>query len=135
MNIDHFSTEPKLLVSDVLKDVLTEEQLEQVDEMFISVAIITKPKNSSLTDNLVGIELGKNPKIDIKTSIKDAFYFISKLVTNEFFNNEASSLVLLFGREITTIPGPFLMNSVKIVDIDSSNQLCVLAIDLVKDAP
>lgn len=135
MNIDHFSTEPKLLVSDVLKDVLTEEQLEQVDEMFISVAIITKPKNSSLTGNLVGIELGKNPKIDIKTSIKDAFYFISKLVTNEFFNNEASSLVLLFGREITTIPGPFLMNSVKIVDIDSSNQLCVLAIDLVKDAP
>jgi len=135
MNIDQINTEPKFLVSDVLKDVLTETELEQVDEMFISVAIITKPKNSSLTGNLVGIEWGKNPKIDVRTSIKDAFYFISKLASNQLVNNEASSLALLFGKEITTISGPFLMNSVKIVDIDPSNQLCILAIDLIKDEP
>jgi len=135
MNFNQLNAEPKLLVSDALKDVLPEDELAQVNEMFISIAVVTEPRDSSLTGNLAGIEFGENPKIDLKTSLKEAFTFITNVVSNEDHNKKVNSLILLLGEESVSIPGPFIMTGIKIVDIDSSSKLCVLAIDLLKDTP
>jgi len=132
MNFNQFNTSPKLLVSDSLKDSLHEDRPDQVDETFISIAIVTEPRESSLTGNLVGIEFGESPKIDLKTSLREAFTFISNVTTNKNHSKKVNSLILLFGEESTSIPGPFTMVGIKIVDIDISNGLCVLVIDLFK---
>ena len=125
----------KFVIPSTLKDVLPEDELAQVNEMFISIAVVTEPRDSSLTGNLAGIEFGENPKIDLKTSLKEAFTFITNVVSNEDHNKKVNSLILLLGEESVSIPGPFIMTGIKIVDIDSSSKLCVLAIDLLKDTP
>jgi hypothetical protein len=56
-------------------------------------------------------------------------------VSNKDHNKKVNSLILLLGEESVSIPGFFTMTGIKIVDIDSSNKLCVLAIDLLKDTP
>lgn len=135
MNFDQLNAEPKLLVSDSLKDVLPEDQLDQVDEMFISIAVVVDPRDASLTGNLSAVEFGENPKIDVKTSLKEAFRFIGHVVSNKHTGKEVNSLILLLGEDSISIPGPFKMSGVKIVDVDSSSKLCILAIDLIKDTP
>ncbi len=123
------------MVSDALKDALSEDQLDQdqVEEMFISVALVTEPKNSSLTGNLIGIEFGKNPKIDLKTSLKEAFDFIGRVASGDICNKKVNSLILLLGEKSILVSGPFAMTGIKIIEIDSTNKLCVLAVDLTKD--
>ena len=135
MNFDQFNTSPKLLVSDSLKDSLHEDRPDQVDVTFISIAIVTEPREFSLTGNLVGIEFAESPKIDLRTSLREAFTFISNVTTNKNHNKKVNSLILLFGEESTSIPGPFTMAGIKIVDIDVSNGLGVLVIDLFKCVP
>ena len=135
MSFNHLNTEPKLLVSDALKDVLTSEQLEQVDDMFISVAVVVEPRDASLTGNLVGVEFGEKLKVDVKATLQDAFQFIGKVTSNKEHNKKCNALILVLGEDSINIPGPYSIFSTKIVEIDSTNKLCVLAIDLTNLAP
>ena len=129
------NSEPKLLVSDDLKDLLPEDQLEQINDMFISVALVLQPREVSLTGNLVGVEFDEKIKIDIKVTIRDAFSFIGNVITDKKHSKVCQSLILMMGEDVTTIHGPYKISSTKIVEIDSSNKLCILAIDLINCAP
>jgi hypothetical protein len=133
MNFDQFNTEPKLLVSDSLQDSLNEEQTSQIDDLFISAAIVTEQKENSLIGNLVGIEFSENPKIDIKSSLKNAFSFVGSVLLNENLRI-CDSVVLMHNVNSIKIPGPFQILNAKIIEIDPSNYCCVLAIDLIKIA-
>ena len=135
MNFDHINSEPKLLVSDALKEVLQEEELEQVNDMFISVAVVTEPREACLTGNLVGVEFSERLKVDIKLLLKDAFTFISKVISNSRHNKTCECLIMMLGDEVVNIPGPFKIFSTKIIEIDSTNKLCILAIDLINVTP
>lgn len=133
MKFNPYDIEPKLLVSDSIKDEISEEHLQQAVEMFISVGLVIEPKENSLTGNLVGIEFSEPMKLDMKVSLKDAFSFISKVVSNNKHTKKVHALLMLLGEESTSIPGPFKITSVKILEIESASKLCILAIDLTKD--
>lgn len=136
MNYNPYSIEPKQLVSDSLKDVLTEENIEQVEEMFISVGLVIEPKEHSLTGNLSGIEFGDySTKIEIKASMRDAFNFIGQVITNDQHSKLSSSLILLMGKDVVNIQGPFSICGVKVIEMEPTSKLCILSVDLVKSAP
>lgn len=130
MNFNSLNTQPKLLISDALKGVLSEDELSQIDDMFITVALICSSADFTLAGNLMGIEFGENPKIDIKVPLKNAFNFIGTLQNNK---NVISSIVMMLAEDTIKIVGPFNIVNTKIVEIDSSNKLCILAIDLIKN--
>ena len=132
MDFDHFNTEPKLLVSDSLQDVLSEEQLQGIDDMFITVALVDDSNSLVLSGHLVGIEFLPQPKIDIKVSLRDAFNFVSNILIHEK-RRKASSMVLMLGSDAVNIPGPFSISNSKIIEIDPTNKLCIVAIDLISD--
>jgi len=131
MNFDQFNTEPKLLVSDSLQDSLNEEQTSQIDDMFISVAIVTEQRENSLIGNLVGIEFSENPKIDVKSSLKNAFSFVGSVLLNKNLRI-CDSIMLMHNVSSIKMSGPFQILNAKIIEIDPSNYCCVLAIDLIK---
>jgi len=133
MKFNPYNIEPKLLVSDSLKDALPEEQLQEAGEMFITVGIALEPREISLTGSLVGIEFTNPMKVDMKVSLREAFAFISNVVSNKQHNKTSEGILLLLGEDVTSIPGPFAISSVKIVEIDPANKLCVLAVDLTLD--
>lgn len=138
MSFNPRDSEPKLLVSDSLKDLLHEEHIEEVQQMFISVGLVFDPRELSITGNLVGIEFSDHEfsdqiKVDIKLTIKEAFDFIGNVVSNVHHNKKSSALLLLLGEDAVNVPGPFKVSSVKIIELDSTNKLCVLGIDLTKD--
>ena len=133
MKFNPYDFEPKPLVSDSIKDLLPEDQLQEVDHMFISIGLVMEPRDTSLTGNLVAIEFGEVMKIDIKLTLKEAFSFIGNVISNSRHNKKSSNLLLLLGEDDINIPGPFKISGVKIVEIDSANKLCVLGIDLNKD--
>jgi len=129
---DKINTEPKLLVSDSLQGSLSEEELGQVDDIFITAVIVVDPKEFSLMGNLVGIEFGSNPKIDMRVSLKDAFNFVGNILVNEY-NKRSRSIILAHSGEVINIPGPYRIANAKIIEVDPVNKLCILAIDLIKD--
>ena len=82
--------------------------------------------------NLVGIEFGSNPKIDMRVSLKDAFNFVGNILVNEY-NKRSRSIILAHSGEVINIPGPYRIANAKIIEVDPVNKLCILAIDLIKD--
>ena len=127
---DRFHTEPKLLISDSLQGVLPEEDLAQLDEMFVTVAVVVDATSPMLMGNLVGIEFGEVLKIDMKIPIRMAFEFVAMLMNEP--KKPAKFAALMLAEDTVKVPGPFGVTNVKIVDVDSSNKLCVVAVDLVK---
>ena len=80
--------------------------------------------------NLVGVELAKFPKIDVRVSLDDAFNFISNAVVKNSIKIE--SVIFALGEKVTNFLGPFSVQSTKIVEIESLTKTCVLAVDLIK---
>ena len=131
MNIDNPA--PKLMISDDLKGVVDDEQLKNASGMFISIALISEDGEINLTGNLVGVEFSEKPKFDIKITLNDAFEFISNVIINQQHNKKYQSFVMMLGEKLCNIPGPFILHSTKIIEIDPTNKLCILAIDLLRD--
>ena len=119
------------MVSDSLQGVLSNEDIEKFGQRYISAAIVVDPIDLSLTGNLVGIEFGVNPKLDIKVLISEVFKFIGGILVDDK-RRVASNILLNLGDDSVVISGPFKILNAKIIEIDSINQLCVLAIDLFK---
>ena len=119
------------MVSDSLQGVLSNEDIEKFGQRYISTAIVVDPIDLSLTGNLVGIEFGVNPKLDIKVLISEVFKFIGGILVDDK-RRIASNILLNLGDDSIVISGPFKILNAKIIEIDSINQLCVLAIDLFK---
>jgi hypothetical protein len=125
--------EPKLLVSDSLKESFLEESEQKSFDSFITAAFVTIPKSNSLIGSLVGVEFAENPKFDIKASLYDAFSFITNVLTSS--NNQKVQMVILsLGEKDTNLMGPFQISNAKIVEINPINKTCVLAIDLIRIA-
>jgi hypothetical protein len=110
--------------------VLPEEDLAQLDEMFVTVAVVVDATSPMLMGNLVGIEFGEVLKIDMKIPIRMAFEFVAMLMNEP--KKPAKFAALMLAEDTVKVPGPFGVTNVKIVDVDSSNKLCVVAVDLVK---
>lgn len=123
------NAEPKLLISESLQDVLPEDDLAQIDEMFISAAVVIDAKSPMLVGNLIGIEFGEFVKIDVKVPIRMAFEFVSMLLKEK---KNAQFAALMLADETSKVPGPFSISNIKIVEVDPSNKLCVVAIDLAR---
>jgi hypothetical protein len=130
--MNNFISDPKELVSESLQDVLpSEEVTDAYNEMFISVLLMTENHNDSLVGTLIGIEFSeKNPKIDIRISLDDAFSLISKNFS-EPSQIAFSEIALAYNEKVTKVVGPFDIVNAKIIDFDSNAKLCVLAIDLI----
>lgn len=125
---DQFNTEPKMLLSDSLQGMLPEDDLAQLDEMFISVAVVVDATSPMLMGNLVGIEFGDVVKIDMRIPIRMAFEFVAEYMKD--CKKPAKFAAVMLAEDTVKVPGPFSISSFKIVDVDSSNKLCVVAIDL-----
>lgn len=123
---------PKQLISDSLEGILsTDEVEEQIDHLFIAAAIILDPRENSIMGNLVGVEFSSGTKIDLKISLHDAFNFISNVLIDEQ-SRKIESVILTHDKKIVNVSGPFTVSNAKIIEIDSTNRMCVLAIDLIK---
>ena len=133
MNIfDKLDVDPKLLISDSLKESFLEDKIDEINDAFITVVIVTDPETFSIMGNLVGVDFGNNIKLDIKISLKEAFSFIGNALLNKQ-NKKLKSLILAYNAETINVQGPYTITSTKIIEIDVINKLCILAIDLIKD--
>lgn len=133
MNYNPLDDEPKELMSDSLQDSFPseEQQLEELKNIFI-VASLAFEDGEDITGNMLGIEFGDNPKLDVKVLTESTFKFIG---TTLLTKKNVSSILLIHANEMIKIPGPFRIGSLKIVEMDYENRACVLAIDLFKDCP
>ena len=133
MNIfDKLDVDPKLLISDSLKESFLEDKIDEINDAFITVVIVTDPETFSIMGNLVGVDFGNNIQLDIKISLKEAFSFIGNALLNKQ-NKKLKSLILAYNAETINVQGPYTITSTKIIEIDVINKLCILAIDLIKD--
>ena len=134
--MNSFITEPKELVSDSLVGIFPNENEEKAhqateeSDATINVVFVFTPRENSLIGNLVGVELAKFPKIDVRVSLDDAFNFISNAVVKNSIKIE--SVIFALGEKVTNFLGPFSVQSTKIVEIESLTKTCVLAVDLIK---
>jgi len=125
----------KLLMSDSLKGTVPEfedaEVGEQSKNFIIAILeiVINKSKTEPLMGSLVGIELGDNVKIDFKMLLSDAFSTIGLFNQGKI---DINSIQLHLLNDVMYIDGPFKITSMKLIDIDQTLQLCVLAIDLTR---
>lgn len=122
-----FNVDPKELTSDSLQGVLPED----VKDIFVMAAIVLRPKTNSLVGTLAGVEFGDAIRLDMKVSLKDAFKFISTTLVDKE-KREIDGVILTLGEEVVTLSDSFCIRSAKIVEIDSANKICILAIDLFK---
>ena len=131
-----FITEPKEMMSESLHDVMPDEEMVKTfQETFISLLLVHDEREKCLMGNLVGIELGgvdqRGSKIDIRASINDVFQFVSNLLIDES-TRRLEMIILSLGENHTKVAGPYLISNAKIIDIDPTSRLCVLAVDLEK---
>lgn len=133
MSYNPFQAEPKELMSDSLREtfIAEENQLAELENTFILASLIFED-GTSLMGNILGIEFGDNPKLDVKILTQNCFKFINNML---FARNLIKSIYLTCAEEVIEIPGPFKLNCLKIVEMDYQNRACVLAIDLFKDRP
>lgn len=125
--------EPKLLVSDSLKNVLSEEEIVSNSfDSFITTALVTNPKNDSLIGSLVGVEFSSATKIDLKVSLYDAFNFLIKILSAES-SKQIDAIILSLGKKSVPLMGPYTIVNSRIIEIDSTNKMCIFAVDLFKD--
>ena len=133
MSYNPFQAEPKELMSDSLREtfIAEENQLAELENTFILASLVFED-GTSLIGNILGIEFGDNPKLDVKILTQNCFKFINNML---FARNLVKSIYLTCAEEVIEIPGPFKLNCLKIVEMDYQNRACVLAIDLFKDCP
>ena len=133
MSYNPFQAEPKELMSDSLREtfIAEENQLTELENTFILASLVFED-GTSLIGNILGIEFGDNPKLDVKILTQNCFKFINNVL---FARNLVKSIYLTCAEEVIEIPGPFKLNCLKIVEMDYQNRACVLAIDLFKDCP
>ena len=128
-----FARAPKELISDSLQDILSDEELIKAhQDLFVSVVLETPTRENSLMGNLVGIELCETVKIDLKVSIEEAFRFI----TESFSSPDQKYLlrvVLALQDSVKILKGPFKIINTKIIELDPTNKVCVLAVDLLNE--
>lgn len=122
-----FDVDPKELTSDSLQGVLPED----VKDIFVMAAIVLRPKTNSLVGTLAGIEFGDTIRLDVKVSLKDAFKFLGLTLTDKE-KREIDGVILTLGEEVVSLSEVLYIHSAKIVEIDSANKICILAIDLFK---
>ena len=133
MSYNPFQAEPKELMSDSLREtfIAEENQLAELENTFILASLVFED-GTSLIGNILGIEFGDNPKLDVKILTQNCFKFINNML---FARNLVKSIYLTCAEEVIERPGPFKLNCLKIVEMDYQNRACVLAIDLFKDCP
>lgn len=132
MNYDLLNAEPKELMSDSLRDLFDEENsIKQLENNFILVSIEVEDQEE-IVGSLVGIELGDNPKLDLKVLTKKAFELINNVLIEK---KKIANLYLSHDTNIIKWSGPFNVNYLKIIDIDCERQTSILAIDLSKNEP
>ena len=125
----------RLLMSDDLRDILPEEtQLDLINDGFIIVVLATNPRELSLVGSLVGIEVKKDKviKMDLRVSLEDSYNFIVNYFSEKISRDLGGIVMSLGEKAYSHQPAPYKINTVKIVDLDSANKMCVLAIDLFK---
>lgn len=122
---------PREMISDSLKDVLNEEEMAKAyEETFITVLLAHNEKSKCMIGSLVGIELLElGIKIDCKVSLDDAFNFVTNFTLDDR-SKELRAIILSLGDRITNLTGPYVIHGLKIIEIDSTSRLCVLAVDL-----
>jgi hypothetical protein len=133
MSYNPLNVEPKELISESLQDAFSNEetQTNELENIFI-VASLTFEDGSMLTGNMLGIEFGDNPKLDVKVLTQNCFTFIGEVIRSK---KRIKSIYLIHGEEVIEVPGPFNVNCLKIIEMDYQNRACVLAVDLFKDHP
>lgn len=129
-------SEPKEMMSESLQDVMpTEEMVKAFHETFISVLLVLDDRDKCLVGNLVGIELlesnSRGIKMDVRAGLTDVYRFVTNLAVDDSCR-KLETIILSLADEHTKMPGPYLISGAKIIDIDSSNRLCVLAVDVEK---
>jgi len=128
MSNNNFDVEPKLMMSDALKEIIQEEEINDFDN---SIFVTLENETSRIVAGLLsGLDLLANPKVDIKCPQDQAFSFINTAVSKNDLVIEKISLVL--NTKLVSILGPFKTSNVKIFDIDNHNDICILAIDLIR---
>ena len=129
-------SEPKEMMSESLQDVMpTEEMVKTFQETFISVLLVLEDREKCLVGNLVGIELlesnSRGIKMDVRAGLSDVYKFVTNLVVDDSCR-KLETIILSLADDHTKMPGPYLISGAKIIDIDSSSRLCVLAVDVEK---
>jgi hypothetical protein len=133
MSYNPFDVEPNELVSESLQDMLPNEETSttELENIFILVSLLLED-GPILNGNLLGIEFGDNPRLDIKVLTQNCFNFISEIIKDK---KKVKSVYLIHGDEVIEVSGPFSVSCLKIVEMDYQNRACVLAIDLSDNRP
>lgn len=122
-----------LMMSEELKGQIPDlSEDDDVNNSFIIVVIDLQCNESRqpLVGSLVGIKHDVCTKIDMRSSMKTA-YTVFSYITN---GGKAlcDSFQLQLGDQEVTFTGPYELLSPAIIDVDSTNKMCTLAVDLVK---
>ena len=136
MSYEDFS-DPKMMMSDSLRDVLPlEQQMDLLNDSNILVVLACIPRDLSLSGTLAGSEVKVNNsiKIDISVTIQDAFSFMSNLLTGKI-DKRLSSLIFSLGEKVLSLQESiYKIDTIKIVDLQPTNEMCILAVDLIKQS-
>lgn len=136
MSYEDFS-DPKMMMSDSLRDVLPlEQQMDLLNDSNILVVLACIPRDLSLSGTLAGAEVKVNNsvKIDISVTIQDAFSFMSNLLTGKI-DKRLSSLIFSLGEKVLSLQESiYKIDTIKIVDLQPTNEMCILAVDLIKQS-
>jgi len=127
------------LISDALRDVLPVEEEREDQEAFpwtagsITVALVVDPEEDSLLGQLIGVEINSPTivKVDVKTEIRQAYNFTTKIC---LLNRNVDCMIIGLEKFASKISGPFRVTNVKIVEIDEDKKTCVFGIDLFKES-
>lgn len=122
----------RLIVSDSLEGLLPDleqESFSAVEESFVVAALDFD--FDLIAGSLSGISVENNlsTKIDIQVSLNEAYNVIKNFSTTRL---SCRVLYLRFGNDEFCLEGPFEVVSLKIMEFDRQNKMCVIGVDLIK---
>ena len=123
----------KILMSDSLKDVFREEDpfddVEKAEDKFVIIAldhIVDGKRIEPILGTLVSFLLDQSPEVEVKVSIATAFSIFKSMAQQ----NHVNELQLHHGEDQISLEGPYLIEAIRMQDINAAAQTCVLAMKL-----
>lgn len=125
----------KILMSDSLKDVFREEdpfaEAESIEDKFVIIAldhIVGGKRIEPILGTLVSFLLDASPEVEVKVSIPIAFSIFKSMGQL----NHVNELQLHHGDDQFSLEGPYVIEAIRVQDINAAAQTCVLAMKLSK---
>jgi len=129
-------TSSRLLMSEEIQGMvpqLEDDAFQKFEDAFIVGVLEIALDDSPLVGNITGLAIDDNVKFDFRVSLSSAYSVITRAALGKQMTCTAYQLHL--GDDTIRVPGPYTIQSPRMIDIDHSTKMCVLAVDLIKICP